>query len=125
MNLTERWLDAKAREKAAQDERREIEDQIVAQLGVEESLDGTLNAIVENRKVKIVGRLNRKVDSDLVKKIAEENDLVDHAARLFRWTAEMSLSTWKATDKKITDMFQTAITVSPGRPSFSIADEEK
>jgi len=43
MRLYQQWLDAKAAEKAAMDDRRTIEDQLVKALSIPKNLDGTQN----------------------------------------------------------------------------------
>jgi hypothetical protein len=123
MILYQQWLDAKAAEKKAMDDRRTIEDQLVADLGIAKTLDGTQNVEVEGYKVKIVGRLDRKVNSDKLQDLAAEYGLTEHLSSLFRWKPEINASAWKSADPRITDPLQDAITTTNGRPSFTIIKE--
>lgn len=123
MSLYQQWIDAKQAEADAQAKRREIEDELVKQLGISEALDGTENREAEGFKIKIVGRMSRKIDSDALQEIANENGLTDHLGRLFRWKPEINASAWKATDTSITNQLLGAITTTPSRPSFSITKE--
>ena len=123
MTLYQQWLDAKAAEKKAMDERRGIEDQLVADLGIPKTLDGTQNVEVEGYKVKIVGRLDRKVNSDKLQDLAAEYGLTEHLSSLFRWKPEINASAWKSADPRITEPLLDAITSSNGRPSFTIVKE--
>ena len=123
MTLYQQWLDAKAAEKAAMDERRAIEDQLVADLGIPKTLDGTQNVEVDGFKVKIVGRLDRKVNSDKLQDLAAEHGLTEHLSSLFRWKPEINASAWKSADPRITEPLLDAITSSNGRPSFTITKE--
>jgi hypothetical protein len=123
MILYQQWLDAKAAEKKAMDERREIEDQLVADLGIPKTLDGTQNVDVDGFKVKIVGRLDRKVNSDKLQDLAAEHGLTQHLSSLFRWKPEINASAWKSADPLITEPLQDAITTTNGRPSFTITKE--
>jgi len=123
MNIYQQWLDAKAAEKAAMDERRTIEDQLVADFGIPKTLDGTQNVEVEGYKVKIVGRLDRKVNSDKLQDLAAEFGLTEHLSSLFRWKPEINASAWKSADPRITEPLQDAITTTSGRPSFTIVKE--
>jgi hypothetical protein len=121
--LYQQWLDAKADEKKAMDERRKIEDQLVKALGIPNTLDGTQNVEVEGYKVKIVGRLDRKVNSDKLQDLAAEYGLTEHLSSLFRWKPEINASAWKSADPRITEPLLDAITSTNGRPSFTITKE--
>lgn len=123
MSLYQQWIDAKQAEADAQAKRREIEDELVKLLRISEALDGTENREAEGYKVKIVGRMNRKIDADALQEIANENGLTDHLGSLFRWKPEINASAWKATDTSITNQLLGAITTTPSRPSFSITKE--
>jgi hypothetical protein len=123
MTLYQQWLDAKAAEKKAMDDRRAIEDQLVADLGIAKTLDGTQNVEVEGYKVKIVGRLDRKVNSDKLQDLAAEFGLTEHLSSLFRWKPEINASAWKSADPRITEPLLDAITSTNGRPSFTITKE--
>jgi len=123
MTLYQQWLDAKAAEKKAMDDRRAIEDQLVADLGIAKILDGTQNVEVEGYKVKIVGRLDRKVNSEKLQDLAAEYGLTEHLSSLFRWKPEINASAWKSADPRITEPLLEAITTTNGRPSFTITKE--
>jgi hypothetical protein len=122
MSLYSEWIEAKAAEKAAQDKRRDIEDQIISTLGVQENLDGTVNLEDMGYKVKVVGRMNRKIDADKLQEVARDSGLESTLSVLFRWKPEINMATWKNTDPSITSVLAKAITVEPGRPSFTIEE---
>jgi hypothetical protein len=86
-------------------------------------LDGTENRKDGDYAIKIVGRMNRRVDTDKLQQLAAENGLTDHLSTLFRWKAEINSSIWKASDSAITQPLLDAITTTPGRPSFTITKE--
>ena len=123
--LSAQWLEAKASEKAAQDARRIIEDRMLSLIGVPEAFDGTENAEAGHYKIKLVGRLNHRIDADRLQEIAAENGLVDHLGSLFRWKPEINARSWKAAEASITTPLLQAITTTPGRPSFAIIDKEE
>jgi len=123
MNIYQQWIDAKDAEKTAIEWRRGIEDQLVADLGIAKTLDGTQNVEVEGYKVKIVGRLDRKVNSDKLQDLAAEFGLTEHLSSLFRWKPEINASAWKSADPRITEPLLDAITSTNGRPSFTITKE--
>ena len=90
--LVRLWESSKLAEADAMQKRRRFEDLIVEALEIPESLDGTENFDVGNYKLKIVGRLNRKVNSEKLVELAEENGLTDHLQSLFRWKPEKDSS---------------------------------
>jgi hypothetical protein len=123
MILYQQWLDAKAAEKKIVADRRTIEDQLVKALSISKNLDGTQNVQDDGYKIKIVGRLDRKVNSDKLQDLAAEHGLTDHLSSLFRWKPEINASAWKSADPRITAPFLEAITTTSGRPSFTIVKE--
>jgi hypothetical protein len=123
MTIYQQWLDAKKAEKDAVAMRRDLEDQMIDSIGVPPDLDGTMNADADGYKIKITGRMNRKVDSDTIQDIAAEHDLTEHLSSLFRWKPEISMAAWKAADDSITRPLLGGITTTPGRPSFTITKE--
>lgn len=124
-NLYAEWLQAKEAEREAVERRREIEDELRAYYAVPEALDGMENFDEDEYTVKIVGRIDRKVDADKVQELAAEYGLTDHLPRLFRWKPELNMAAWKAADESITRPLAGAITAKPGRPSFQITRKEK
>jgi hypothetical protein len=123
--LIEGWLSAKEAERRATEKRRQIEDDLIEQLGFEPTYEGVANYMGDNIDgtrfaVKITGRLNRKIDADKLNEVAAENGLQDHLSTLFRWKPEINMAVWKAADASITGPLLDAITTTPGRPSFSI-----
>lgn len=123
MSIYQDWIDAKEAERAAIERRREIEDRLVAEFEIPETLDGTRNIDADGYKVKIVGRMNRKIDADALQEVALESGLSEYLSTLFRWKPDIIAAAWKAADKSITDVLSEAITTEPGRPSFTIEKE--
>lgn len=114
------WRAAKAAEVDAQERRRQIEDEILGAVDVPPNLDGTMNVGAGPYKIKLVGRMNRKVDADLLQELAAEHGLAEHLSSLFRWKPEINATAWKHAADTITGPLLGAITTTPGRPSFSI-----
>ena len=114
------WLIAKQAEADAIANRRSIEDQLASITNVSADLDGTETLEVGQYTVKIVGRIDRKVDADKLQEIAIEHGLTDHLSSLFRWKPEINATAWKQADPAIVRPLADAITAKPGRPSFKI-----
>lgn len=122
-SLYQRWLDAKKLEAAAVAERRQLEDQMVAEFGIPKDLDGTVNHEVDGFKIKMEGRINKKIDSDKLQMLAAEAGLTEHLSSLFRWKPEINAKAWNSAADAVTGPLLGAITSTPGRPTFSITKE--
>lgn len=114
------WIEAKAAEKAAMEYRRDLEDELTRVLAIDEQLEGTMNVSIGKHQIKIVGRIDRKVDPEQVQAIAAENGLEDALSQLFRWKPEIIAAAWKAAPESTTGPLLRAITSKAGRPSFTI-----
>jgi len=123
MSLYQRWLDAKKLEVAAVAERRELEDLISKELAVPKDLDSTLHCEAEGYKIKLEGRINKKIDADKLQMLAAEAGLSEHLSSLFRWKPEINAKVWNAAADAVTQPLLGAITSTPGRPTFTITKE--
>lgn len=122
--LIQEWIDAKRDEAEAIERRRWAEDTLIKSLGLSSDFEGTENYLIGDYKVKVVGRMNRKVDSERLQAIAAEHGLSQHLGALFRWKPEIVATAWKSADPSITNPLLGAVTTTPGRPSFSIDTKE-
>jgi len=122
--LTQAWLAAKKAETEAVEWRRKTEDALTKHLGLAPEFEGTESFQIGEHKVKIIGRMTRKVDADRLQEIAAEHGLSSHLPALFRWKPEINATAWKSTDASITNPLLAAVTTTPGRPSFSISQLE-
>jgi len=122
--LAREWDEAKAFEAQAIARRREIEDQLTKALAIPKDLEGTKNEDVGQYKIKIVGRLDRKVNADKLQELAQESGLSEHLSSLFRWKPEINMTAWKAAHESITAPLLDAITTTAGRPSYAITRKD-
>ena len=122
--LSSAWIEAKEAERLSVERRRAIEDHLALVMELSPELDSTVTHKDGAYVIKAVGRLNRKVDSEKLQELAAEAGLTDHLSSLFRWKPEIDMKAWKATDPSITSALADAITVTPGRPSFTITTKE-
>ena len=124
--LAAAWSAAKTAEGEAVEARRAIEDRLVALLAIPEGKEGTTNTSTEQgHTIKIVGRLNRKVNTERLQELATEHGLTEHLGALFRWSADINAAAWKSASAAITAPLLRAITTTAGRPSFSISKDSK
>ena len=125
MSLYQAWLNAKHAEETAVKVRRDLEDQMVKDFNVSETLDGTKNITTsDGYLIKVIGRMTRKVNADKLQELAEEHGLSDHLSSLFRWKPEINSEQWAAADSSITSPLLDAITTTAGRPTFKITIKE-
>lgn len=122
--LSALWITAKQTEANSIAQRRKIEDHIKELIKFNEREEGTETFDNEEFVIKIVGRIDRKVDAEKVQELAAEFGLTDHLSSLFRWKPEVNLSAWKAASESITKHLAAAITSKPGRASFTITKKE-
>jgi hypothetical protein len=118
--LAAEWLDAKQREAKATEDRRAIEDKIKDIVNLPEDLDGTETVERDGYTIKMVGRIDRKVNAEQLQGLAAEAGLSDHLSSLFRWKPELNMGVWKNTDASITSALAPAITAKAGRASFTV-----
>ncbi len=123
--LIETWLRTKEAEAQAVAERRKAEDEMVKALRLPSTHEGTFShQAADGYTIKIVGRIDRKVDVDKATEIAAEYGLNNLLTQLFRWKAEVIKSAWEASDPQLIHPFYDAVTSKHGRPSFSIKKEQ-
>jgi hypothetical protein len=124
MNLYDQWIHAKEQERIAVKRRREIEDLLLRESVLPADFEGTESRTDGEYHIKIVGRVSRSVDTDLLQQLAAEAGLFEHLHSLFRWKAEINKGVWESAAPEITGPLAGAITARPGRPSFTIKKEE-
>ena len=115
------WQEAKQSEKAWQDRRRLIEDEIAQHLELTD-MEGVQTIKTDTHVMKVTQRLNRRIDTDALQEPAAEHGLQAHLADLFRWKPELNLRQWNDADEGIRKALEGAITTKPGRPSFALAN---
>lgn len=122
--LAEEWEQIKAAEDQIKEKRRGIEDQITALLKLPQDLDQQKTHDVGFYKLKVTGRIDRKVDADKLQELAQEAGLTEHLGSLFRWKPEINLPAWKAAHTDITGPLLDAITTKAARPSYAITRKD-
>jgi hypothetical protein len=124
MSIYQAWLNAKEAEKLVVSVRRGLEDQMFKEFGIPEDFEGTKNFAIDELEIQIVGRKDKKVNSDKLQDLAAEHGLSDHLPTLFRWKPEVNAAAWKNADAAITTPLLDAITTTTGRPTFKITVKE-
>jgi hypothetical protein len=122
--LIETWTQCKKAEQMSVETRRKVEDRISELLEINPNKEETVNLGVSGYKVKIVSRLSRKVDSDLLQEVAAEHGMEALLSSMFRWKADVDIKSWKSATPEVQNVLSKAITTTAGRPSFSVTIEE-
>ena len=122
--LMQFWQEAKQSEKAWQDRRRLIEDEIADQLELTE-MEGVQTVKAGDYVMKVTQRTNRSVNADVLQELAIEAGLEAHLRELFRWKPELNLRQWNNADESIRKALEGAITSKPGRPSFALSNSNE
>lgn len=121
----ETWQQAKAEEAAATARRRAVEDKMLEAMQLDEAGEDTTTVKASsNIEIKIVRRIDRKVDADRLQELAIEHGLTDQLSSLFRWKPEINMTAWKQASPEIVRPLADAITAKPGRPSFKVTIKE-
>ena len=117
-NLSEQWLEAKTLERDAAERRRVLEDQMRQCMKIEDNEEGTVSTLIGPYKVKANCRINRKIDPEKFLLLA--NDAQIDVSEFTKWKCELVISAWKKQTPYIQQKLSKAITVEPGRPTFSV-----
>lgn len=115
-SLEHDWLCAKNDESEARERRLEIEERLLEAHNIDETREGA-EEIVDG--FKITCSFTKKVDAELLQKVARENGLSEHLSTLFRWKPEIDARAWKSAHNDITSVLARAIESKPAKPSFS------
>jgi hypothetical protein len=113
------WLAAKDQEHAATEERRLIEEAMLAYLPSKR--EGTVTD--KDHGITVTYKLTRKVDTDALQRAWEGLD--KNAQSAFRWKADVDTRQLKAISELDQDAFILVshfITTSPAKPAISIKD---
>jgi len=118
--LASEWIEAKKEEVEANKKRIGIEDELIALLGAKEEGSETHN--IEDFKVAITGRLNRKVDWDIFDKLGIPVDMQPVKVKReldlkgLRYLEDNEPSAYKKLAK--------AMTVEPAKTSITVTRRE-
>lgn len=123
-SIYQKWLNAKAAEKKAIEERRMLEDVIVAQFNIDATQEKSNTVKQGGYKINITTRLSQKIDSELLQEIAAEHGTSEHLSSLFSWTPKLVKKEWNATNESITAPLLKAFTTKAARPTFKITKED-
>ena len=122
--LCQEWLDAKMHERAVIARRREVEDQLITALRINDKSEGTKRIESSGYNIAVEFKVNRKVDGKKLIEVAAANGIGnDILQQIFRWKPEINMRDWKSADRSIILALSNAVTTSEARPSVTITKE--
>ena len=112
--LMQDWKEYKKLESSVNAQRLAVEVELYKKLmtQVKFPMEGTTNHIEGSLKLKIVSKLDVKVDQDIASTMPE----------LFKTKYEYSKTLLKTLDDEQVQKLNEAITIKPGKPSFSVEE---
>ena len=122
--LAQAWMSAKDKESKAIEARREVEDKLSAFFDVAPGTEGAIDYALGRYDCRLVFRVARKVDHELVGVISAEHGLEHLLPVIFRWEASVNAKAWRDLDPEVSRLFAQAITAKPNRPSFKISERD-
>lgn len=133
MNITElttRLYTLKAEEARIKDERMRTEEALAYALGMPQEWEGTKTNTVGAYKVTLKRAMNYRIDAARLEQLAESSEaMADAIKKAFRYKPEIDRKGWKALPDDLRGALSPAITMTPGKPSFTIMtinnEEEK
>ena len=127
--LTTRLYALKTEEDRIKDERIQAEEALAYALGMPQEWEGTKTNAVGAYKVTLKRAMNYRIDAARLEQLAGSSDAMAEAVkRAFRYKPEVDKKGWKALPDDLRGALSPAITMTPGKPSFTIInniEEEK
>lgn len=127
--LTERLYELKQREAEIKAERMRTEEDLAYELGMPQEWEGTKTNSVGGFKVTLKRSMNYRIDAARLEQLAGSSEaMADAVKKAFRYKPEIDKKGWKALPDTVRSALSPAITMTPGKPSFTIInnnEEEK
>ena len=129
-SLTERLYELKQREAEIKAERIRAEEDLAYELGMPQEWEGTKTNSVGAYKVTLKRAMNYRMDAARLEQLAGSSEAIaDAVKQAFRYKPEIDKKGWKALPDNLRGALSPAITMTPGKPAFTIMtidhEEEK
>lgn len=127
--LTERLYELKHHEEAIKTQRMQTEEALAYALGMPRKWEGTKTNSVGMYKLTLKRAMNYRIDAARLEQLAGSSEaMADAVKKAFRYKPEIDKKGWKALPDEMRAALSPAITMTPGKPSFTIInnnEEEK
>ncbi len=111
---------AKQQEEAAHARRVGFEAELAKAIALPDDWEGSKTKNIGEFKVELTRKMNYKIDTDKLIEQARVNNMLPLLDTCFRRKYEVAKKEWKAADEKVRVAFAPAITVTPGKASFTV-----
>ena len=119
--LTERLYELKQREAEIKAERTQAEEALAYALGMPSEWDGSKTNTIGAYKVTLKRAMNYRIDAARLEQLAGSSEaMADAVKEAFRYKPEIDKKGWKALSDDLRGALSPAITMTPGKPSFTI-----
>ena len=124
MNITElttRLYTLKVEEARIKAERMQTEEALAYALGMPQEWEGTKTNAVGAYKVTLKRAMNYRIDAARLEQLAGSSEaMADAIKEAFRYKPEIDKKGWKGLPDEMRGALSPAITMTPGKPSFTI-----
>ncbi len=124
MNITElttRLYTLKVEEARIKAERMQTEEALAYALGMPQEWEGTKTNTVGAYKLTLKRAMNCRIDAARLEQLAGSSEaMADAIKEAFRYKPEIDKKGWKALPDEMRAALSPAITMTPGKPSFTI-----
>ena len=129
-NWAERLYELKQHEAEIKAERMQAEEDLAYALGMPQEWEGTKTNAVGTYKVTLKRAMNYRIDAERLEQLAGSSEAIaDAVKQAFRYKPEIDKKGWKALPDNLRGALSPAITMTPGKPAFTIMtidhEEEK
>lgn len=124
--LTNRLYALKAEEARIKDERTQAEAALAYALGMPSEWEGSKTNTIGAYKVTLKRAMNYHIDAARLEQIAHSSEAMAEAVkRAFRYKPEIDKKGFKALPDSLRGALSPAITMTPGKPSFTIINNNE
>ena len=124
--LTNRLYALKAEEARIKAERMRTEEALAYELGMPSEWEGSKTNTIGAYKVTLKRAMNYRIDSAKLEQLAGSSEAMAEAVkRAFRYKPEVDRKGWKALPEDLRGALSPAITMTPGKPSFTIINNNE
>lgn len=121
--IVARLYEAKTEEQALKAVRISLEEELARAIQLPPEWEGSKTKTVGDFKVRLTRNMNVKIDEDRLREIAAKKNLQAEMQECFRWKPELRKTEWRQAAASIKTAFASALSFTPGKPSFSVFRE--
>lgn len=110
-------------EQNVRNKRMALESELARVIDVPDDWEGTKTNTVGDYKVKLMRKMNVKIDGAKLTELASQHNLAPLLNTCFRWKPELNKREWDKVEADIKTKLSEAMEVTPGKASFIVTPE--